>query len=176
MTTKSTTYRPDTINRYADDRYNSRNSYKAQASPFDNVSVIYLYQYVDDISIGTGYDADGNPYEMVVPIAIDRYYSKEFGGVESAYKMSDWKSINKQLTLRGYNYLGKEYNRTSKEGREFGEYLSNILCDIEKSVNLYFSGAPNGEPQIVRVTPTWAWFSLILMVASMLLLVLTVVH
>lgn len=157
-------------------RYNNDNRAPAKsADAFTQARTVSLYQYVEDVSIGTGRDQNGEIYEMRIPIAIDLYFSPEFGGVNSKYTMADWKSTEKEIIYRGWHYQGKTYARATKDGRDFADYMNDCLKTIEISVNEHFNPAP---PQIDTITkvvaPWWAWLTLLTTVIMIVLLVLSV--
>lgn len=156
--------------RYADPPITRRTN--APVDAFAEARTVSLYQYVDDVVIGTGRDQNGEIYDMTIPIAIDLYHSPEFGGVQQKYSMADWKSTNKEIVMRGWFYQGRSISRATKDGREFASFMMDCMRTIEEAVNEHFSPiAPETVTKVV--VPVWAWLTLFTTVILIVLLMLS---
>lgn len=145
------------------------------ADAFSSARTVAVYQFVDDLMIGTGLDQNGELYDMKIPVGVDLYYSPEFGGVNSKYSMAEWKSTEKDIILRGWYYQGRNIPRATKDGREFGEYMVDCLRTIEEAVNKHFSPVAPEVTVITKVVaPFWAWLCLTATVILTVLLMLSV--
>lgn len=144
----------------------------APVDAFSEARTVSLYQYVDDVVIGTGRDENGDIYDMTIPVAIDLYYSPEFGGVQQKYSMTDWKSTNKEIIMRGWFYRNQNISRATKDGREFASFMMDCMRTIEEAVNEHFSPiAPETVTKVV--VPVWAWLTLFTTVILIVLLMLS---
>lgn len=167
------------VNTYRDNDYRSKNgnnSNNNQTRSFENARTVYLWQVVEDVEIGTGRDYNtGQVYSMTIPIAVDQYYSSEFGGVHDRYSWKEWEDSRKELILRGWYYNGRTYSRTNKDGKDLDAYINECLKTIESAVNYWFD--PNqskSESTTKKVTPLWAYMTLIWTIVSTFLLILQI--
>ncbi len=169
-----------TKGRYYDDDYTRDRDYRNAPAPkagtpeaFAAAKTLYIYQVVQDVKVGRGVNDNGEYYDMTIPVPLDFYFSEEYGGRQALYPMSEWKSTNKTIIIRGYLYNGRILARAVKEGRELEAFMGACYNDLEQAVNFYFN-PPTAEVITKVVTPTWAWISLLMTVAALVMLALSI--